>query len=108
MRAVFDEIRTTLIDEDGSRSGAAPSFPMPAENWYGVDPYVRRLQEQGFEAADVRSVRERVLVPFAEATRRRLRRPATARRWVRWTVRLMPDQWLGGMDYVLASARKPA
>jgi erythromycin 3''-O-methyltransferase len=86
-------------------------FQMPPENWYGIDTYVRKLQEQGFVAVDVRSVRDRVLVPFAEATRRRLRSPATARRWsepVRWAARLMPDRWLGGMDYVLASARKPA
>jgi len=92
-------------------TGAAQAFfQVPPENWYGIDSYVRKLETQGFVGIDVRSVRERVIVPFASATRRLLRSPRAAKRWnvlLRWAARLMPDRWLDGMDYVLASARKP-
>jgi SAM-dependent methyltransferase len=92
-------------------AGARAFFQMPPENWYGIDSYVRKLEAPGFVGADVRSVRERVMVPFADATRRMLRNPTAAKRWnvlFRWAARLMPGRWLDGMDYVLASARKPA
>lgn len=91
-------------------SWAARSFfQMPTENWYGIDSYARRLAAPGFEGVDVRSVREHVL-PFAPALRRMLRRPEAARRFnvlLRGAARGMPDRWLDGVEYVLASARKP-
>jgi erythromycin 3''-O-methyltransferase len=92
-------------------AGAQAFFQVPPENWYAIDSYGRKLEAPGFGEVDVRSVRESVMVPFAEATRRLLRSPTAARRWnvfFRWAARLMPDRWLDGMDYVLASARKPA
>lgn len=92
-------------------AGSQALFQMPPENWYGIDSYGRKLEAAGFVDVDVRSVRDRVLVPFAHATRRLLRSPAGARRWnvlLRLAARVMPDRWLDGMDYVLASARKPA
>lgn len=85
-------------------------FQMPPENWYGIDPYVEKLGAAGFVDVEVRSVRERVIVPFAGATRRLAASTAGARRWhvlLRAGARLMPDRWLDGLDYVLASARKP-
>jgi erythromycin 3''-O-methyltransferase len=91
-------------------AGALRSFwQMPAANWYDRDVYRRRLEEAGFLDVEVRSVRDRVLVPFWEATRRLLRGPASASRWS-WPLRQaarVPPRWFDGIDYVLASARKP-
>ena len=92
-------------------AGVRAFFQVPPENWYGIDAYRRKLEAQGFVGVDVRSVRERVIVPFAEATRHLLRGPEVPRRWnslFRWSTRLMPARWLDGIDYVLVSARKPA
>ena len=92
-------------------AGAQAFFQVPPENWYGIDSYVRRLEAQRFVGIDVRSVRERVVVPFASAARRLLRSPTAAKRWsvpIRWAAPLLADRWLDGMDYVLASACKPA
>jgi cyclopropane fatty-acyl-phospholipid synthase-like methyltransferase len=91
-------------------AGAQAFFQVPPENWYGIDSYARKLEGLGFLEVDVHSVRERVIVPFAGAVRRTLRSPTAAKRWglpVLWAARIMPDRWLDGMDYVLASARKP-
>jgi SAM-dependent methyltransferase len=92
-------------------AGASQAFfQMPRENWYGIDAYRAQLEAAGFVDVEVRSVRERVLVPFWEAARRMLRDPATARRWNR-LYRLaarIPTRWLAGLDYVLASARRPS
>jgi SAM-dependent methyltransferase len=90
--------------------GCRAFFQMPPENWYGIDHYSRKLEGQGFVDVQVRSVRERVLVAFASALRRLLRRPTAATRWsapVRGVARAIPDRWLDGLDYVLASGRKP-
>jgi SAM-dependent methyltransferase len=92
-------------------AGALAFFQVPPENWYGIEAYRRKLEGLGFLEIDVHSVRERVIVPFADAVRRMLRSPAAAARWsfpFRWAGRAMPDHWLDEMDYVLASARKPA
>ena len=92
-------------------AGASQAFfQMPRENWYGIDAYRGQLEAAGFADVEVRSVRERVLTPFWEAARRMLRDPATARRWSR-LYRLaahVPTRWLDGLDYVLASARRPS
>lgn len=82
---------------------------IPAGNWYGLEDYRRRLEEAGFAGVAVRSVRDRVLVPFWEALPALARRPAVARRFsplLRQVARV-PLRWLDGLDYVLASARKP-
>jgi hypothetical protein len=74
-----------------------------------MDGYRRRLEEAGFVDVDVRSVRDRVAVPFWDALPSLLRRPAVARRWnplFRLAVHI-PRGWLEGLDYVLASAGKP-
>lgn len=90
--------------------GAQAFWQMPRENWYGIEAYHARLEATGFVDVQVRSVRERVLVPFWEALRRRLRDPAAGRRWnllYRQAARI-PTRWLAGLDYVLASARRPS
>jgi cyclopropane fatty-acyl-phospholipid synthase-like methyltransferase len=92
-------------------AGFQAFFQVPPENWYGIDAYRRRLEAQGFAEVDVRSVRERVIAPFAEAARYLLPGTRAPNRWnslFRWAVRLTPARWLDGIDYVLASARKPA
>jgi SAM-dependent methyltransferase len=84
-------------------------WQIPPENWYGIAAYHRKLEEVGFVGVDVRSVRDRVVTPFWNATRRLLRGPAGVRRWnalLRQAAHV-PHQWLDGLDYVLASARKP-
>jgi len=97
----------------GARLFSAASqafFQMPSENWYGIDAYRGKLEAAGFVDVDVRPVRERVLVPFWQALCGMLRDPAGARRWnilYRQAAR-MPPRWLDGLDYVLASARRPS
>lgn len=89
--------------------GSQAFWQMPRENWYGIEAYRSKLEAAGFVDVQVRSVRERVLVPFWEALRRSLRDPAAAARWnlaYRQAARI-PTSWLDGLDYVLASARRP-
>ncbi len=84
-------------------------WQIPRENWYGIDAYRLRLEETGFVDVSVRSVRDRVIAPFWQASRRALRAPAAARR-LSLALRLAarcPERWLDGLDYVLASASKP-
>jgi SAM-dependent methyltransferase len=85
-------------------------WQIPEENWYGIDAYRGKLEGAGFVDVDVRSVRDRVYAPFWDATRRLLRSPTGRSRFsplLRLAGRL-PHRWLGdGLDYVLASARKP-
>lgn len=85
-------------------------FRIPSENWYGIEAYRRKLEQAGFGDVDVRSVRERVIVPFWRATRRRLRSPAPGARRFDWLARqaaYVPERWFDALDYVLVSARKP-
>ena len=84
-------------------------WQIPPENWYGIDVYHRKLEEAGFVGADVRSVRDRVVTPFWNATRHMLRSPIGVKRWnvLFRQAAHVPHQWLDGLDYVLASARKP-
>ncbi|HXY41308.1 MAG TPA: class I SAM-dependent methyltransferase [Vicinamibacteria bacterium] len=84
-------------------------FQIPSENWYDRDAYRRKLEETGFVDVEVRSVREQVLLPFWDATRRLLRSPAGAHVWS-WPLRQaarVPSRWFDGIDYVIASARRP-
>ena len=84
-------------------------FQIPPENWYGMEAYRHKLDEVGFVDVDVRSVRDRVVTPFWSATRRLLRGPTGVRRWnilLRQAAHV-PVEWFDGLDYVLASARKP-
>ena len=97
----------------GARAFAGLSrafFQMPPENWYGIEAYARKLEAQGFADVEVRSVRDRVLLRFASAARRLPSGPTAARPWnalFHRAARATPDRWLDGLDYVLASARKP-
>lgn len=89
--------------------GSQAFWQMPRENWHGIEAYRARLAAAGFVDVQVRSVRERVLVPFWEAVRTRMLEPAWSRRWNRLYRRVgrLPTSWLDGLDYVLASARRP-
>jgi hypothetical protein len=88
--------------------GASRAFwQIPPENWYGIEGYRRRLEEAGFVDVDVRSVRDRVAVPFWDALPSLLRSAAVARRWnplLRLAVHV-PRGWLDGLDY---GSRRPA
>jgi SAM-dependent methyltransferase len=84
-------------------------FQIPPENWYGMEAYRRKLADAGFVDVDVRSVRDRVVIPFLKATRRLLGSPTGARRFnllLRQAAHV-PLQWFDALDYVLAGARKP-
>jgi erythromycin 3''-O-methyltransferase len=89
---------------------AQASFQIPRDNWYGTEAYRGKLEGAGFVDVDVRSVRDRVFAPFWEASRRFLHSPTGKRRFnplLRQAGRI-PHRWVGdGLDYVLASARKP-
>lgn len=85
-------------------------FQVPKENWYGIDAYREKLERAGFVDVDVRSVRDRVIAPCWAALARTARGPGQARSFSRLLVRLatrVPVRWLDGLDYVIASARKP-
>jgi erythromycin 3''-O-methyltransferase len=84
-------------------------WQIPGANWYGMDGYRGRLEAAGFVDVDVRSVRDRVAVPFWDALPSLIGRAAVARRWsplLRLAAHI-PRRFLDGLDYVLASARKP-
>ena len=92
-------------------AAACPAFlQIPKQNWHGVELYRPKLERAGFVDVDVRSIRDRVFAPLWEATRRFLRSPTGRRRFnvlLRQAGRI-PHRWLAdGLDYVLASARKP-
>lgn len=85
-------------------------FQVPKENWYGMDAYGEKLERAGFVDVDVRSVRDRVIVPCWAALARATRGPGRARGLGRLLVRLAtraPVRWLDGLDYAITSARKP-
>ncbi len=92
-------------------AAACPAFlQIPRENWHGIETYRRQLEGAGFVDVDVRSIHDRVFAPLWEATCRFLRSPTGRKRFnllLRQAGRI-PHRWLGdGLDYVLASARKP-
>jgi erythromycin 3''-O-methyltransferase len=90
---------------------AAQAFwQIPRENWYGTEAYRGKLERAGFVDVEVRSIRDRVFAPFWEATRRFVRTPTGRERFglLLRQARHIPPQWLGdGLEYVLASARRP-
>jgi cyclopropane fatty-acyl-phospholipid synthase-like methyltransferase len=86
-------------------------WQIPSENWYDLASYRRLLEETGFVEVAVSSIRERVYAPFLDACRRYVRSPEGRARFslpLRLALRL-PRRWLeDDLDYVLATARKPA
>ncbi len=85
-------------------------FQVPPENWYGMESYRGCLERSGFADPEVRSVRDQVLIPFWSALRRLARGPRRRKGIGMPFFRLaahVPLHWLDGLDYVLASARKP-
>jgi SAM-dependent methyltransferase len=99
--------RHSLASRLLARAGQA-LFQIPPENWYGAGAYRRRLEAAGFESVDLRPVRNRVIVPFWEATQRLARRPVPGRRLhplLRLAARA-PLRWFDALDYVLCSAVK--
>jgi SAM-dependent methyltransferase len=84
-------------------------FQVPRQNWYGMEAYGSKLEAAGFVDVDVRSIRARVIAPFWDALARIARSPAGRQRLgplLRQAARV-PLSWLDGLDYVLATARKP-
>lgn len=83
---------------------------VPKENWYGIEAYREKLERVGFADVDVRSVRDHVIAPcwdaLARAARDRGRASGLGRALLRLAT-LTPVRWLDGLDYVIASARKP-
>jgi len=91
-------------------SASRAFWQIPLENWYGTSVYERQLADAGFADVSVRSVRDRVALPFWDALPSLLRGASVARRWnplLRLAVHV-PRRWLDGLDYVIASAGKPA
>lgn len=89
----------------------ARRFPIPAANRYGRETYAAKLADCGFDGVQVESIREQVYAPLHRylasdpAPVRRLH--PVARPVARLALRLSPDSVYAGLDYVLASARKP-
>jgi SAM-dependent methyltransferase len=94
-----------------SARAARAFWQIPPENWYAIDAYRRKLEHAGFEGVAIRSLRERVFPGFWDAVRRFVQSPTGRKRFplpLRLAARI-PPRWLdGGLDYVIASARKPA
>lgn len=92
-------------------AGAQPFWQIPRENWYGIPEYRRRLEAAGFVDVRVHSIRDSVYVPFWRASQSYVRSPAGRSRFrlpMRVALRVPPRWVADGLDYVLASARKPA
>lgn len=82
----------------------------PRGNLYGREVYTAKLEAAGFEEVEVRSIRERVCVPYCRYVARRLADPEMmgglgpiARRAA--SASAEPELY-SGLDYVIASARR--
>ncbi|MCF1183146.1 methyltransferase domain-containing protein [Marichromatium gracile] len=90
----------------------ATKFAIPAENAYPRAEYAERLRACGFTGVEVESIRDRVYAPlhaYLRANPERLSTlPPALRTAVRFGLWLEPDTVFAGLDYVLASAERPA
>jgi cyclopropane fatty-acyl-phospholipid synthase-like methyltransferase len=87
-------------------------WQIPRVNMYDRNEYARRLSAAGFADVKVESVAERVYPGFADCARRRLADPAVKSRMnplIRFFFAASLDEMNGpdGLDYILATARKP-
>jgi ubiquinone/menaquinone biosynthesis C-methylase UbiE len=98
--------------QDATWEMFADRFAVPAANAVERPAYAAQLQVAGFEAVRVDSIRDQVFPGWHRALRedRALRRrlPLEGRLSYRPLLALDADTVYGALDYVLASARKPA
>jgi SAM-dependent methyltransferase len=90
----------------------ARKFAIPAENAYPLEGYRDRLRRSGFEQIEVRSIRDLVYGPLHRFFRQHptwLRNLHPLARLPAWMLlSLDAEDALGGLDYVIASARRPS
>lgn len=90
---------------------AAGKFVIPAANAYSREEYVAKMTEAGFVNSQVPSIREQVYAPLHHYLRQHpeaiARLHPMLRFPVRFALRLDPQTVFCGLDYVLASGRKP-
>ncbi|MCX6406055.1 MAG: methyltransferase domain-containing protein [Propionibacteriales bacterium] len=114
------------LDLDGERSSTPRLAPqrkgslsggMPPANWVPRAVYAEQLEKAGFVDVEVRSIRDRVMEPWLEYWQTKLAeesfRSSVSRLFYRQVKRsLTSDAGMKGelpaLDFVIASARKPA
>lgn len=89
------------------------ALQIPRENLYPITTYREKLRTTGFCDIEVRSIRDRVFVPFAAFVQGRVndaqfvgRRDSWFAGMLRWTFSSV--NFSGAYDYVLVRARKPS
>lgn len=97
--------------QEASWAMVADRFLIPPANAVERGAYAAQLRRAGFEAVQVRSIRDQVYPGFHRALREdaglRRRLPLAARLAYRPLLGLDAGTVYGGLDYVLAAARKP-
>ncbi len=88
-------------------------WQIPRANMYPAGVYRAKLEAAGFRRPRLVSIRAQVYLPFARYARRRLVEPEIARRLhplirLLWRASVTSDTAWDALDYVLATAVKPA
>lgn len=103
---------STLLKQRLTWSLAASKFVIPAENAYSRLGYHSKLVRCGFEQVKVESIRDHVYAPLhqylTDHPQRIERLHPIARLPARMMLRAQAENVYSGLDYVLASAVKPA
>jgi len=90
----------------------ASRFNIPAENAYGMDVYADKLRGAGFEQTELRSIRDQVYAPLHNYLANHPgvldKQHPLARSLARFTLKRSADSVYAGLDYVIATAVKPA
>ena len=102
----------------GAPKGKDPfASAYPDENWYEADEYESRLRAAGFTDIRLTSIRDNVYEPWLTYMAKKIRDPAyrdrTSRLYYSWLSRGLDGddsnmrKGVAGLDYVIATARKP-
>jgi ubiquinone/menaquinone biosynthesis C-methylase UbiE len=103
--------RTARLKQRASWAMVSSKFRIPEENRYTSDEYAARLADAGFTGVQVESIRHEVYAPLHHYLARNqapvARLHPLARVPAQLALSLNAETVYGGLDYVLAVARKP-
>lgn len=103
--------RFRRLIQSASWALVASRFAIPQENAYPIPTYHAKLKLAGFDATQVRSIRDQVYAPLHQWLRAHpnalQRLNPAARLAARIALALRPEQVFAGLDYVVATATKP-
>ncbi len=101
---------TGTASRDGYFARLTRAFwQIPDENWIQPRAYEAALRRAGFTDVSLRSIREQVYAPMWRHAVEVARDPARNAAWnpLARTLAFIPPRALDGLEYVIASARKP-